>query len=316
MCSGPRRIDRTPIREFSILVFAIAICVATDAIAQLDAEAEFERGNVFFKQGKYATARIAYKAATRINPDHGRAWEQLGITCKKLGKFEDAIHAFEKARDIRPRDNTLDWHLWDATNKLSKPRKTSSLEPRKSPTPKVKFFRKTDHKGPYFGVGIGGGYGSIRETNQFDRLGPGDEWPGLALRLQLGYGATKNVILLLSTYSLYKKGNFWANPVLGIQSIEFYSGTIKAYFLQGTHQFAISAGVGRARMRGFFLEKGKLLYQGDSGTGLSAGLAYVIFPHLEIEATAIVGFPKFVIRSKDVAGRLWSGILSLNFVLF
>lgn len=303
-----KRIHRTQARRLSFLILALAICLASEGFGKLDARAEFDRGDSFFRQGRYATARMAYKAATRMKPDHWQAWEQLGITCKKLGRLQEAIQAFEKAIAINPRDKTLDWHLWDATKKLSKPINI--------PMPKVKFFRQTDHKGPHIGVGLGGGYGFVRGTKRFDRLGPGDEWPGIALNLQIGYGVTKNIILLLKTHSLYRNGNYLVNPLLGVQSIELYSGTVKAYFWQGTHQFAISAGIGSAWTKTFFMKNSKLQYQRDTGMGLSAGLTYVIFPHLEMEVLAMVGFPKIVIGSKEAAGRFWGGILNINFVLF
>ena len=72
------------------------------------------------KLGKYDEAIKAYDKAIEINPQDSKAWYGKGAVLGLSSKYNEAIKAFDKAIEINPQDSMS----WDgkgfALNKLSK----------------------------------------------------------------------------------------------------------------------------------------------------------------------------------------------------
>lgn len=66
------------------------------------AEAHYNLGNIFFKEGKVSDAIGHYEQALRINPEYAVAHNNLGIALAQTGKAEDAITHYEQALRIKP----------------------------------------------------------------------------------------------------------------------------------------------------------------------------------------------------------------------
>lgn len=52
--------------------------------------------NDLYKQQKWAEAAKAYRAVTKAEPENGRAWYFLGSSLHSMGKYDQAVEAFQK----------------------------------------------------------------------------------------------------------------------------------------------------------------------------------------------------------------------------
>ncbi len=62
----------------------------------------FEAGLRYLKQGEHLLAAAHFLAVTLLNPDHLKAWNNLGITYFHLGYVEQAQEAFHKVLSLEP----------------------------------------------------------------------------------------------------------------------------------------------------------------------------------------------------------------------
>src|ERR687897_902361 len=56
-------------------------------------------------------ALAAFRAVTRADPRHGRAWSCIGILLAAREEFEPAIHAFEQAAALSPAEAAAHFNL-------------------------------------------------------------------------------------------------------------------------------------------------------------------------------------------------------------
>jgi hypothetical protein len=82
-----------------ILSFAFLILLATSALAQ-SSTPTVEAANAFFTAQKWEEATKAYTAITQADAQNGRAWYRLGYSLHAMGKYEQAVQAFQRAVDI------------------------------------------------------------------------------------------------------------------------------------------------------------------------------------------------------------------------
>src|SRR5258708_4900200 len=54
-------------------------------------------GDALFPKGDFAGAAREFKRTTEANPEDGRAWFHLGAALHRLGKYEQAVEAFQTA---------------------------------------------------------------------------------------------------------------------------------------------------------------------------------------------------------------------------
>lgn len=71
-----------------------------------------ERGNEYFKNGKYKEASIMYRSALKKDLRYGEAYYRLGLAELRLGRIVDAVRSLRRAVELQP-DNL------DAATKLS-----------------------------------------------------------------------------------------------------------------------------------------------------------------------------------------------------
>lgn len=71
-----------------------------------------ERGNEYFKNGKYKEASIMYKSALKKDMRYGEAYYRLGLSELRLGRYVDAVRSLRRAVELQP-DNM------DATTQLA-----------------------------------------------------------------------------------------------------------------------------------------------------------------------------------------------------
>jgi len=80
----------------------------------------FYRGNAQFDSEKYGQAIESYKKAIAINPDYADAHYNLGIAYRKQGEYDLAIASYQKAIAINPDDAKAHYNLGYAYRKQGK----------------------------------------------------------------------------------------------------------------------------------------------------------------------------------------------------
>ena len=83
---------------------------------------QYNIGNIYFAQKKFKDGIEKFKKATDINPAHSFAYNNIGLTFKKLGNFNEALKFYKKA--IETNKDFVDGHVNDGTLLLL----TSKLE--------------------------------------------------------------------------------------------------------------------------------------------------------------------------------------------
>jgi tetratricopeptide (TPR) repeat protein len=78
-----------------VVLCLMMLGVAGRSMAQTATEAD-----ALFQSQKWADAAWAYEAVTKAEAANGRAWYRLGVSLHNLGRYEQAIAAFQKALEI------------------------------------------------------------------------------------------------------------------------------------------------------------------------------------------------------------------------
>ncbi len=79
-----------------------AITESNGGINPQDAEAWNNKGNVLGDLGRYEEALAAYDKATGIDPQYAKAWNNKGNALGNLGRYEEALAAYDNAIGINP----------------------------------------------------------------------------------------------------------------------------------------------------------------------------------------------------------------------
>ena len=58
------------------------------------------KGTAFFKLGRYEEAIEAFNQVLKIDPRHADAWNRKGVVLKKIGNKVEATDAFAKAKEL------------------------------------------------------------------------------------------------------------------------------------------------------------------------------------------------------------------------
>lgn len=93
-----------------IELFFALIVVALPAIAQT-APDEFDRGNAFYRDGKFEQAADAYEAILKQGLASPAIYFNLGNSYYRLGKTAPAIIAYERALRLQPNDPDIQHNL-------------------------------------------------------------------------------------------------------------------------------------------------------------------------------------------------------------
>ena len=73
-----------------------------------DSEVWYNKGNDLTKLGKFHEAIKAYDRATGIDPSNSDAWNGKGFALNKLYKYDEALKASNKAIEVNP-NNSDGW---------------------------------------------------------------------------------------------------------------------------------------------------------------------------------------------------------------
>ena len=96
-------------RQFLILILVLG-GLGVSAIAQTAVD-EFERGNAFYRDGKFDQAAMAYETILRQGTASPAIYFNLGNSYYRLGKTAPAILAYERALRLRPNDPDIKHNL-------------------------------------------------------------------------------------------------------------------------------------------------------------------------------------------------------------
>jgi tetratricopeptide (TPR) repeat protein len=93
----------------AILLFVFVGIFADELYAQQPAppSPKMTAAGELYKQQKYAEAAAAFDEVVKAEPKNGRAWYLLGMSLHSLGKWEQAIAAFEKNVELVQNPNSM-----------------------------------------------------------------------------------------------------------------------------------------------------------------------------------------------------------------
>ena len=74
-----------------------------DSQQALLARQQYDAAQTLLRQGRLAEAEQRYRAALRIDPDHGDALQGLGLVCLQSGRFDEAVDRLREAAARNPR---------------------------------------------------------------------------------------------------------------------------------------------------------------------------------------------------------------------
>ena len=72
------------------------------------------------KLGRYEEALQAIDKALELNPDYSDAWYNKGVALRKLGRYEEALQAIDKALKLKPDDFDAWYNKCVALRKLGR----------------------------------------------------------------------------------------------------------------------------------------------------------------------------------------------------
>jgi tetratricopeptide (TPR) repeat protein len=90
---------------------ALAGPEATAQANPTSAEAQFQLGNAYVKNGQWAQAVTAYKKAIELNPNYQTAYANLGVVYYQQGQFDLAASQYKKALELNPNDVDVSYNL-------------------------------------------------------------------------------------------------------------------------------------------------------------------------------------------------------------
>ncbi|HEX8141597.1 MAG TPA: tetratricopeptide repeat protein [Pyrinomonadaceae bacterium] len=96
---------------------ALALCVLGLAVApalaqgQSSPAANAQEADALFQSQKWADAARAYEAITKSEASNGRAWVRLGVALHHLGRYAQAIEAYQKALAINEQNPRAMYNL-------------------------------------------------------------------------------------------------------------------------------------------------------------------------------------------------------------
>lgn len=97
------------LRQFFISMLVLGcLCAAAAAQTAMD---EFERGNAFYRDGKFDQAAMEYETILRQGMASAAIYFNLGNSYYRLGKTAPAILAYERALRLRPNDPDIKHNL-------------------------------------------------------------------------------------------------------------------------------------------------------------------------------------------------------------
>ena len=88
-----------------------------------------------YQMGRYKEAEMGFRAATVMEPTRMEYWYNLGNACFKQGKYQDALEAYQRARELAPADSDINYNLNLTLRKLMGAKGILPLKPIFHPLP-------------------------------------------------------------------------------------------------------------------------------------------------------------------------------------
>ena len=89
--------------RLTVLHILAFLFFVTPALAQTAAD-EFDRGNTFYRDGKYEQAAASYETVVKQGLASSSLYFNIGNCYYRLGKMAPAILAYERALRLQPND--------------------------------------------------------------------------------------------------------------------------------------------------------------------------------------------------------------------
>jgi tetratricopeptide (TPR) repeat protein len=88
------------LKVMSFVLILCAACAQAAAAAQPQPSPAAQEANALYQAQQWDGAARAYEAIVRNEPTNPQAWYRLGTSLHRLGKYTDAVAAFEKAHEV------------------------------------------------------------------------------------------------------------------------------------------------------------------------------------------------------------------------
>jgi Flp pilus assembly protein TadD len=95
------------IAALSALLLVLIATAPVHADRRSDAKAQVQFGIELAQKELWTEAEFRFEKAVEIDPTYAAAWNNLGIAYEQAGKFPDALRAYEKARELDPKNNFI-----------------------------------------------------------------------------------------------------------------------------------------------------------------------------------------------------------------
>jgi tetratricopeptide (TPR) repeat protein len=89
-----------PINGRARLALLVMVLSFSAALAHGQSPSSTQEADALFQSQKWADAARAYEAITKVEATNGRAWYRLGVSLHGLGRYAQAVEAYQKALGI------------------------------------------------------------------------------------------------------------------------------------------------------------------------------------------------------------------------
>lgn len=89
-------------RLVCLVITLLLVAVSCSRDPEKVKKAYVDRGNEYFKAGKFKEASIMYRSALKKDLKYGEAYYRLALSEYRLGRFADALRSFQRAMELQP----------------------------------------------------------------------------------------------------------------------------------------------------------------------------------------------------------------------
>lgn len=104
---NPSRWKERAVAAGVMAVVALVFTVPLLADRRSEAKAQVQFGIELAQKKLWKEAEFRWEKAVELDPTYPSAWNNLGIAYEQQGKFPEALKAYEKARDLDPKNTYI-----------------------------------------------------------------------------------------------------------------------------------------------------------------------------------------------------------------